>query len=141
MIRFFTEDIRFNLSDKQKIKKWLTNVALSEQKEIGEVSIIFCSDEHILQINRQYLQHDYYTDIITFDDTENKVINGDMFISVETVKANAEEYDQPFNRELCRVMVHGVLHLCGYKDATAQQQKAMRAAEDRYLGDADMLTN
>ena len=133
MIRFFIEDINFKFLRKQEIKKWLTKVAVAESKRVGEVSVIFCSDEHLLQINRQYLQHDYYTDIITFDYTEDKLISGDLFISVDTVKANAEEYKQSFDQELHRVILHGVLHLCGYDDTNPQQQKLMRAAEDKYL--------
>lgn len=133
MIRFFIEDINFKFLRKQEIKKWLTKVAVAESKRVGEVSVIFCSDEHLLQINRQYLQHDYYTDIITFDYTEDKLISGDLFISVDTVKANAEEYKQAFDQELHRVIVHGVLHLCGYDDTNPKQQKLMRAAEDKYL--------
>jgi rRNA maturation RNase YbeY len=133
MIRFFFEDIKFRFLRKQEIKKWLTKVAVAEGKRVGEVSVIFCSDEHLLQINRQYLQHDYYTDIITFDYTEDKLISGDLFISVDTVKANAEEYKQAFDQELHRVILHGVLHLCGYDDDNPQQQKLMRAAEDKYL--------
>ena len=133
MIRFFIEDINFKFLRKQEIKKWLTKVAVAESKRVGEVSVIFCSDEHLLQINRQYLQHDYYTDIITFDYTEDKLISGDLFISVDTVKANAEEYKQAFDQELHRVILHGVLHLCGYDDTNPQQQKFMRAAEDKYL--------
>ncbi len=133
MIRFYTEDIKFNLPDKQLVKKWLQNAALAEGKKTGEISIIFCSDTYLLQINGQYLGHNYYTDIITFDYTEEEVINGDLFISVDTVRANAQEYGQSFEQELRRVMVHGMLHLCGYEDATPGQQKAMRAAEDKNL--------
>jgi len=133
MIRFFTEDINFNPPHKQEVKKWLTNITIAEGRKIGELSVIFCSDEYLLQINRQYLQHDYYTDIITFDYTEKDIIGGDMFISIDTVKANAKEYKQTFDRELLRVMAHGLLHLCGYDDTTEKQRKVMRAAENKYL--------
>ncbi len=133
MIRFYTEDVKFNLPQKQEVKKWLQAVILSEGKKTGEVSVIFCSDDYLLQINRQYLQHDYYTDIITFDYTEGDTIGGDLFISVDTVRANAGEYRQTFEQELRRVMVHGVLHLCGYDDVTDAQRKVMRGAEDKYI--------
>jgi rRNA maturation RNase YbeY len=133
MIRFFNEDISFNLPHKQEVKKWMAAIMLAEGRKVGEVSVIFCSDERLLQMNRQYLQHDYYTDIITFDYTEGTVVSGDLFISIDTVRANAEEYGQSFGRELCRVMAHGLLHLCGYGDATQKQQKNMRVAEEKYL--------
>ena len=133
MIRFYTEDIKFNLPHKQEVKKWLQTVILSEGKKTGEVSVIFCSDDYLLKINRQYLQHDYYTDIITFDYTEGETLGGDLFISVDTVRANADEYRQSFEQELRRVMVHGVLHLCGYDDATDEEQAVMRRMEDKYL--------
>jgi rRNA maturation RNase YbeY len=133
MIRFFNEDISFNLPHKQEVKKWLTSVVIAESKKAGELSVIFCSDDHLLQINRQYLQHDYYTDIITFDYTEDDVLSGDLFISIDRVRANAEEYGQTFDDELRRVMVHGILHLCGYSDTTDELRKVMQAAEDRYL--------
>jgi len=133
MVRFFTQDIKFNLPQKEDVKKFLKKTAIAEGKKMGELSVIFCSDEYLLQINRRYLQHDYYTDIITFDYTEKDVISGDMFISIDRVKANAEEYSQTFDKELLRVMAHGLLHLCGYDDSTEKQRKAMRAAEDKYL--------
>jgi len=133
MIRFFIENVKFKFLYKKEVKQWLTRVAAAEGKRVGEVSIIFCSDEQLLQINRQYLQHDYYTDIITFDYTEENVLSGDLFISLDRVRANAEEYNQTFNRELHRVILHGLLHLCGYGDATEKQQKFMRTVEDKYL--------
>ena len=135
MIRFFNEDIDFNLPYKQEVKKWLRHIIIAEGKRVGEVSVIFCSDEYLRQMNRRYLQHDYYTDIITFDYTEDEMISGDLFISIDTVKANAEEYKQTFEKELHRVMAHGALHLCGYNDATPQEQKAIREAEDKYLNE------
>ena len=137
MIRFFNENIDFNFSHKQVIKKLLASAAIAEGKRAGELSVIFCSDEYLLEINRRYLQHDYYTDIITFDYTEGNVLNGDLFISIDRVKANADTYSQTFEQELCRVMLHGLLHLCGYDDTTKMQQKKMRAAEDKYLNISD----
>ena len=108
-------------------------VILSEGKRMGEVSVIFCTDDHLLQLNRQFLHHDHYTDIITFDYTEGDTVGGDLFISLDTVRANAKEYEQTFERELRRVMLHGVLHLCGYGDTSVAQQKVMRWAEDKYV--------
>jgi rRNA maturation RNase YbeY len=133
MISFFTQAVRFDLPQKRTIKNWLKSVAEAEGMQAGTLSIIFCSDEELLAINRQYLQHDYYTDVITFDYTEGKTIAGDIFISLDTVRANAVEYQQTFENELRRVMLHGILHLCGHGDNTAHQQKTMRALEDFYL--------
>jgi rRNA maturation RNase YbeY len=133
MIRFYTEDINFNLPAKRKLAAWLKAVAGAEGKQTGKIAVIFCSDEYLLQMNRRYLQHDYYTDIITFDYTEGAVLSGDLFISIDTVRANAEHYEQLFEDELHRVILHGILHLCGYADATSEQQKGMRKMEDKYL--------
>ena len=100
---------------------------------LGDISIIFCSDPYILDINQRYLQHDYFTDIITFDYCEGKVLSGDLFISIDTVRENAAEYGASFEEELNRVMVHGLLHLIGYDDHTPEEQKEMRSKEDYYL--------
>jgi rRNA maturation RNase YbeY len=133
MICFYEQDIVFNLPRKREIKTWLKTVAAAEGKQVGEVAVILCSDPYLLHMNRHYLQHDYYTDIITFDYTENNLLGGDLFISIDTVRVHAETYNQPFLRELHRVIVHGLLHLCGYKDATPAQQQRMRKTEDKYL--------
>ena len=133
MVSYHVEDTRFSFTGKIANNKWLKMVAESEHKKLKEISIIFCSDPYLLEINRQYLQHDYYTDIITFDYCEDPYISGDLFISVDTVRANAQTYKTLFEEELNRVMVHGVLHLCGYDDHTKEQQKTMRAKEDYYL--------
>jgi rRNA maturation RNase YbeY len=133
MICFYTEDIAFNLLLKCKVAAWLKAVAGAEGKQIGELAVIFCSDDYLLQLNRRYLQHDYYTDIITFDYTDGARVGGDLFISIDTVRANGVRYKQPFDDELHRVMLHGLLHLCGYGDATPAQQKLMRSMEDKYL--------
>ena len=108
-------------------------VAESEVKRLGDISIIFCSDPYILDINQRYLQHDYFTDIITFDYCEGKVLSGDLFISIDTVRENATEYGASFEEELNRVMVHGLLHLIGYDDHTPAEQQEMRGKEDYYL--------
>jgi rRNA maturation RNase YbeY len=133
MICFYVEDISFNLSSKREIKSWLKTVAEAEGKHTGDIAVVFCSDAYLLQLNRRYLQHDYYTDIITFDYTEGLTLCGDLFISIDTVRANGARYRQPFEDELHRVILHGLLHLCGYGDATPAQQKTMRSLENKYL--------
>ena len=133
MISFYTENIDFNLPSKREIKSWLKTVAEAEGKQMGTIAVIFCSDDYLLRLNRRYLQHDYYTDIITFDYTEGLALGGDLFIGIDTVRANAERYGQTFNDELHRVILHGLLHLCGYEDATPAQQKIMRGMEEKYL--------
>ena len=133
MIRFNIEDVRFNLKNRMVLKKWLANVASEESRRVGELNFIFCSDDYLLDINSRFLNHDYYTDVITFDYSEDNRIAGDIFISVDTVRVNAEEYCQTFENELFRVMVHGVLHLCDYGDHSDEEKKQMRAKEDYYL--------
>ncbi len=102
-------------------------------KKTGEITYIFCSDKYILKINNEYLQHDYYTDIITFDYSEKDSIAGDLFISLDTVKSNAEQFEQPFDTELHRVIIHGILHLCGQKDKTEKDSEEMRRKENEAL--------
>ena len=134
MIRYFNEDTDFALYGKANAKRWLKEVAMREGKRIGNINIIFCSDPYLLDINRRFLSHDYYTDIITFDDCEENTLNGDLFISIDTVRANADEYAQGrFEEELNRVMVHGILHLIGYDDHSEEEQRQMRSKENEYL--------
>ena len=133
MIRYFQEDIRFDLKQKMQNNRWLKMVAGSEMKRIGAINIIFCSDNYILDVNMRYLQHDYFTDIITFDYCEKDILSGDLFISIDSVRDNASFYGTEFSEELNRVMVHGVLHLIGYDDHTDSEQKMMRSKEDYYL--------
>lgn len=133
MIKYFSEDIKFDLKGKIANNKWLRFVVSAEAKKMGDVSIIFCSDNYLLDINMKYLGHDYFTDIITFDYCEGNVISGDLFISIDSVTDNASFYDVPFDTELRRVMVHGILHLMGYDDHTPEEQKTMRSKEDYYL--------
>lgn len=133
MVRYFCEDIKFEFKNKQLNNRWLKMVAGSEVKELGDVSIIFCSDNYILDVNMKYLQHDYFTDIITFDYCEGKTLSGDLFISIDTVRENAREYGVEFEEELHRVIVHGLLHLIGYDDQTPEQQKEIHSKEDYYL--------
>ena len=135
MIRFFKEDTSFELSEKQRVKVWIKSIATQEGKQMGELSYIFCSDEYLLQVNREYLDHDYYTDIITFDNAEEEgVIEGDIFVSIDRVRDNATTLQVPFETELRRVLAHGVLHLCGYKDKTPTDEQLMRAKENFYIG-------
>lgn len=131
-ISFHFEDVEFDLPDEQILTDWLIAVAQAEGQILGEITYIFCSDEHLRGINVQYLDHDYYTDIITFP-YEGAEIQGDMFISSERVADNAEVNSVPFHHELCRVMVHGLLHLLGYGDKTEAEAQTMRSKEDDYL--------
>lgn len=112
---------------------WYTNVCEVEGKSLGDVSLIFCSDEHLLQMNKEYLDHDYYTDIITFDYTEGSLVSGDLFISIDRVLDNANEFNVAFQDELHRVCVHGLLHLCGYKDKSDSEELLMRSKENQML--------
>ena len=140
MIRFFSEDIAFDLKGKRAISKWLRSVASENGYQIGEMNYIFCSDPYILDINQKFLGHDYFTDIITFDNSEDYLIekgkrgvSADIYISIDTVRSNGQEYGEGFEKELHRVIVHGLLHLIGYDDVTPAKQKKMRAAENRAL--------
>ena len=133
MISYFYEDTKFVFKGKQRNNRWLRLVAESEIRRLGDLSIIFCSDPYILDINLKYLQHDYFTDIITFDYSEGEKISGDLFISIDSVRENAIFYETEFEDELNRVMVHGVLHLIGYDDHTKAEQKTMREKENYYL--------
>lgn len=132
-IEFFTEEIDFQLDRPKAINSWLNQVAKSEHKTLGALSFIFCSDEYLHNINVQYLNHDTYTDIITFDYSEGNILAGDIFISIERVQENAKSFNVDFFEEFCRVLVHGVLHLIGYKDKSIEEQQTMRAKEDFYL--------
>ncbi|MBO4558327.1 MAG: rRNA maturation RNase YbeY [Bacteroidales bacterium] len=143
MISFFKENTAFDIKSKNKIKKWLKSVAEGHGYTVGDLNYIFCDDEYLLQMNRQYLGHDYYTDIITFDsreDVSSKKIDGDIFISVDTVRANGAEYGEGFDREMMRVIAHGLLHLSGFDDTTEKLQKQMRAAENDALKLWDTIT-
>lgn len=133
MVRYFSEDIKFEFKDKLSNNRWLRFVASSEVKKLGGINIIFCSDNYILDVNMKYLQHDYFTDIITFDYCEGDVLNGDLFISIDSVRENSVFYGTQFTDELLRVIVHGILHLIGYDDHSEEEIKLMRSKEDYYL--------
>lgn len=139
MVSYFTEDITFPFKLKRLTSKWLKFVAHSEARRLGDISIIFCSDQYILDVNRKYLNHDYYTDIITFDYCEGDLLSGDLFISIDSVRENAAFYGTAFENELNRVIVHGVLHLIGYDDHTEEEIALMRSKEDFYLLQRDNL--
>ncbi len=134
MIRFFNEDSPYKLPQKQATRQWLKQQAEAEGFRVGDLNYIFCSDEHVLQVNRDYLQHDYYTDIITFDQSEEEdLIEGDIFISVDRVADNAAQLGVVPVTEMRRVMAHGLLHLCGYGDKSPEEEKTMRGKEDEWL--------
>lgn len=134
MINFHTEDIDFKVEKPIKTKKWLKKVIETEGFELSEINYIFCSDEYLHKINLEYLDHDTLTDIITFDNSEvENLIEGDIFVSIDRVNDNSKEFDSLFDQELHRVLVHGVLHLCGYYDKSIEDEKQMRAKEDFYL--------
>lgn len=133
MVRYFNEDIKFDFNQRLSNNRWLKFVVGSELKTLGNVNIIFCSDNYILDVNMQYLQHDYFTDIITFDYCEGKTLSGDLFISIDSVRENSVFYGTEFRDELNRVIVHGILHLVGYDDHSDEDIKLMRSKEDYYL--------
>lgn len=133
MINIFFEDIDEFDTTKLNIDKNIEKLSENENRTPGDINYILCSDSYLLDINRQYLNHDYFTDVITFDYSEDNVISGDIFISVDTVSDNAKEYNVTFEKELERVMIHGVLHLVGYNDKSEDEVKEMRAKENQYL--------
>lgn len=133
MVRYFFEDTDFQFKPKRFTSSWLKTVAESEIRKLGDVNIIFCSDNYILDINQRYLQHDYFTDIITFDYCDGNILSGDLFISVESVRENTLEYGTEFDEELNRVIVHGILHLVGYDDHAEDDIVVMRSKENYYL--------
>lgn len=133
MVSYFIQDIDFVFKHKRLNNSWLKLVAESEIKKLGNINIIFCSDNYILDVNVKYLGHDYFTDIITFDYCVKNILSGDLFISIDTVRDNAVFYKTEFNDELNRVIVHGLLHLIGYDDHTPEEQKIMREKENYYL--------
>jgi len=134
MIKFFSEDIVFKQPQSLKTSKWIKSTSESEGYKIGDLNYIFCSDEYLLEINRQYLQHDYYTDIITFDNSEEEgKLEGDIYISVERVRDNATNLNIDFEVELRRVLIHGLLHLLGFEDNTDELKQQMREKEDACL--------
>lgn len=132
IINFYFEN-DFNLNDHDSYEEWLKKVISSEEKELEEVSYIFCDDQYLLEINQKYLNHDTYTDIISFDSCIGNILQGDIFISIERVSENSAEYGVEFQEELRRVMAHGILHFCGYKDKSEEEQSLMRQKEEEKM--------
>ncbi len=132
-IEILTQNVEKPLLDWEKVERWIVEVAHRQGRRTGALTYIFCDDERILEVNRQYLQHDYYTDIITFDNTTGRLIRGDMFISLDTVATNAEAVGASYDDELMRVIIHGVLHLCGINDKGPGEREVMEAHENDAL--------
>ncbi|MBM7418179.1 MULTISPECIES: rRNA maturation RNase YbeY [Chryseobacterium] len=131
MIQFFYENLPESVNTEYTI--WLKDIILSEGKKLGEINYIFCDDEYLLKVNQDYLQHDYYTDIITFDYVKSKTLSGEIFVSLQRISDNASTLSKNYEEELRRVLAHGILHLCGYKDKTEEEEQLMRNKEDFYI--------
>ncbi|MCW1735017.1 rRNA maturation RNase YbeY [Anaerorudis cellulosivorans] len=136
-ITFQAENIDFPKIKKRTTTKWIKSIADKYGKQIGDICYLFCTDEKILEVNKQFLNHDFYTDIITFDYSEKNKIAGDIFISLDTVLSNSQKYQTPYDEELHRVIIHGILHLCGLKDKSEDEIKEMRKAEEEALSMLD----
>lgn len=132
-ISYQTDGVKMPAIKKRETTAWIKAVAATYNKKVGEIAYIFCSDEKILEVNKEYLQHDYYTDIITFDYDEGDIISGDLFISLDTVRTNSEQFDTEYDEELHRTIIHGVLHLCGINDKGPDEREIMEAAENKAL--------
>ena len=137
-ITFQAENIDFPKIKKRTVTKWIKSIADKYGKQIGDICYLFCTDEKILEVNKQFLNHDFYTDIITFDYSENNIISGDIFISLDTVLSNSQKYQTRYDEELHRVIIHGILHLCGLKDKSEDEIKEMRKAEEEALSMLDL---
>lgn len=133
MVTYQTEGIKMPDIKRRETTAWIRRVAATYNKKVGDIGYIFCNDERILEVNREYLQHDYYTDIITFDYTEGGTISGDLFISLDTVRTNSEQFGTSYAEELHRTIIHGILHLCGINDKGPGEREVMEAAENRAL--------
>ena len=132
MIQFFFENIN-EITLPPNTENWLKDLIISEDKKPGEINYIFCDDDHLLQVNKDFLNHDYYTDVITFDYVKGKTISADIFVSLPRISENAQAHSKDFKSELHRVLAHGLLHLCGYKDKTDDEKTEMRSKEEYYL--------
>ena len=133
MISYQTDGVKMPAIKRRDVSAWIKKVAASHGKKVGDIAYIFCNDERILEVNREYLQHDYYTDIITFDYTEEDVISGDLFISLDTVLSNSEQLGVQYEHELYRVIIHGILHLCGINDKGEGEREIMEREENTAL--------
>ena len=136
-VSFFSEEVKMPKIAKRKTAAWIKAVIEKYGFKTGNITFIFCSDEYILKMNRDFLRHDYYTDIITFDYTEDKLISGDIFISLDTVLSNAQKFNSGYDNELHRVMIHGILHLCGITDQTPEEREIMEQLENEALKERD----
>jgi len=132
-ISYQTDGVKIPTIKRRETTAWIKSVAMLHGKKVSEIAYIFCSDEKILEVNKQYLQHDYYTDIITFDYSEGDIISGDIFISLDTVKTNSEQFKTTYEEELRRTIIHGILHLCGINDKGKGEREIMEAAENEAL--------
>ena len=139
-VHFHNEEVSFPFNNKREVSLWLKSVVSSFQKELGVINVIFCNDQYLLKVNQTYLNHDYFTDIITFNYNENNLISGDLFISIDRVKENAINQKMEFNVEIHRVIVHGVLHLCGLNDQSKQEKEIMRGRENLFLQKLSFLS-
>ncbi len=133
MISYQTDGVKMPAIKRRDVSAWIKKVAASHGKKVGEIAYIFCNDDKILEVNREYLQHDYYTDIITFDYTEGDIISGDLFISIDTVLSNSEQLGVQYEQELFRVIIHGILHLCGINDKGEGEREIMEREENTAL--------
>ncbi|MBQ8542835.1 MAG: rRNA maturation RNase YbeY [Bacteroidaceae bacterium] len=133
MISYQAEGVKMPAIKRRAVSAWVKVVAATYNKKVGDIAYIFCDDEKILEVNREYLQHDYYTDIITFDYSEGDTISGDLFISLDTVKSNSELVGATYEQELFRVIIHGILHLCGINDKGPGEREIMEACENKAL--------
>jgi len=133
MITYNTDGVKMPAIKKRETTAWIKKVAASYGRKVGEIGYMFVNDEKILEVNNEYLGHDYYTDIITFDYDEGDILNGDLVISLDTVRTNAQQFGKPYNEELHRVIIHGILHLCGINDKGPGERQQMEAAENRAL--------
>lgn len=129
----FNSETSFTLKNQKKLVKWISDVISSEGFQVGEINYIFCNDSYLNKINQEFLNHDTFTDIISFDYTLGKEVGGDIFISIERVLENAEKFNEVFENELYRVMIHGILHFMGYKDKTKKEKTLMRTKEDEKI--------
>ena len=139
MIQYIAENVKMPALQKQRINRWIKEIADGYGKKTGDIAYVFCDDQKILEVNNQYLEHDYYTDIITFDYTTGNTISGDIFISLDTVKSNADEYGADFETELHRILIHGILHLCGNDDKSPELRADMTKKENKALGQLKLM--
>ena len=139
MIQYIAENVKMPALHEQRVSRWIKEIADGYGKKTGDIAYVFCDDQKILEVNNQYLEHDYYTDIITFDYTTGNTISGDIFISLDTVKSNADEYGADFETELHRILIHGILHLCGNDDKSPELRADMTNKENKALGQLKLM--